>query len=179
MASLDVGAIFRSAFAFVSDRALHRLDGLTGDECLWEPAPDCWTVRRTASGVFRADAAWPPPDPEPVTTIAWRIAHIGDLLSRHPLRAVAFQRETVSIFSDHPHDAAAARRFLAAGIADWTGDLEAVDDERLAEPMGAAAGPYAEDPVAGFLLHIHTEFVHHSAEVALLRDLYRASVTTR
>jgi hypothetical protein len=178
MASLDVAAVFRDAFAFVSVRSLHRLDGLTDDECLWEPAPDCWTVRCTDGGVYRADSAWPPPDPEPITTIAWRIAHIGDVLSRHPLRAIAFERETAGVSSEHPHDADTARSFLVAGIADWTRDLESIDDERLAEPMGAEAGPYAQDSVASFVLHIHTEFVHHSAEVALLRDLHRASATS-
>ena len=136
------------------------------------PAADCWTVRRTDDGTYRADSAWPPPDPAPITTIAWRIAHVGDFLSRHPLRTIAFGCETAGVSSEHPHDAAGARSFLAAGVAAWTRDLESIDDEHLAQPMGAGAGHYADDPVAGFVLHIHTEFVHHSAEVALLRDLY-------
>jgi uncharacterized damage-inducible protein DinB len=173
--------MFRGAFAFVSDRAMLRLEGLTDAECLWEPVPECWTVRRTDDGRRRADAAWPPRDPAPFTTIAWRVAHIGDFLSRHPLRAVAFERgvpDFASLSADaapeHPHDAATTRAYLAAAIADWKRTLDAVDDDRLAEPMGSEAAPFQDDPVAGFVLHIHTEFVHHSAEVALLRDLYRA-----
>ncbi len=74
----------------------------------------------------------------------------------------------------HPHDAATARVYLAAAIDDWKRDLGSVDDDRLAEPMGSEAGQFEHDPVASFVLHIHTEFVHHSAEVALLRDLYGA-----
>jgi hypothetical protein len=179
MASLDVAGMFRSSFAFVSDRSLQRLEGLTDDECLWEPAPDCWTVRPTDDGQYRADATWPAPDPTPVTTIVWRIAHIGDLLSRHPLRALAFGHDRAGPAPTHPHDATSTRSFLAAGVDDWTHDLASVDDDRLAEPLGAEAGQYAHDPVASFVLHIHTEFVHHSAEVALLRDVYRASASTR
>ena len=61
------------------------LDGLTDDEYLWEPVEGCWSIRpraeaRTAQaaggGDLVADFEYPEPDPAPVTTIAWRIAHI-------------------------------------------------------------------------------------------------------
>ena len=62
-----------------------RLDGLTDDEYFWQPAPGSWNISsRGAStapisvgaGDFTMDYALPPPAPEPVTTIAWRLAHI-------------------------------------------------------------------------------------------------------
>src|SRR5260370_25578999 len=62
-----------------------RLDGLTDAEYFWEPVPGCWSIRRrgdastplaTGPGEFVIDYAMPPHDPEPVTTIAWRLAHI-------------------------------------------------------------------------------------------------------
>src|SRR5262249_50191079 len=62
-----------------------RLDGLTDDEYLWEPVPGCWSIRPRAevdpaiakgTGACALEYAWPPPDPAPVTTIAWRIGHI-------------------------------------------------------------------------------------------------------
>jgi hypothetical protein len=37
----------------------------------------------------------------------------------------------------------------------------------------SAEGPYAEKPMATLILHIHREVIHHGAEVALLRRLYR------
>ena len=52
-----------------------RFDGLTDAEYFWEPVPDCWTVRRDGDRMI-ADFAFPPPQPEPVTTIAWRLAHV-------------------------------------------------------------------------------------------------------
>src|SRR3984885_1609618 len=68
------------------DRQLRpRLDGLTDDEYFWQPVPGCWTLtRREAStapmplgpGEFTMDYAPPPYDREPVTTIAWRLAHL-------------------------------------------------------------------------------------------------------
>ena len=33
----------------------------------------------------------------------------------------------------------------------------------------------ADENVATFVEHIHDELIHHAAEIALLRDLYRAT----
>jgi len=48
-----------------------RLDGLTDDEYLWQPVPACWTVHTDS-----VDFTYPPPQSEPFTTIAWRLAHV-------------------------------------------------------------------------------------------------------
>jgi hypothetical protein len=50
-----------------------------------------------------------------------------------------------------------------------------VDVGRLLGPRG---GPYAEDPMAELIAHTNREVMHHGAEIALLRDLYRATGTT-
>src|SRR5687767_14172843 len=62
-----------------------RLEGLTGDEYRWEPAPGAWSVRERGSattamaaggGDHVMDFEFPEPSPTPVTTIAWRLAHL-------------------------------------------------------------------------------------------------------
>ena len=62
-----------------------RLGGLTDDEYFWSPAPDAWSVRprgrstapiQAGAGDFTIDYAFPPPDPAPFTTIAWRLGHV-------------------------------------------------------------------------------------------------------
>jgi hypothetical protein len=62
-----------------------RLDGLTDDEYFWQPVPGCWTISRrgestapfsVGEGEFTMDFAIQPLEPEPVTTIAWRLAHL-------------------------------------------------------------------------------------------------------
>jgi DinB superfamily len=64
-----------------------RLDGLTDEEYFWQPVPGCWTLSRRGEssapislgeGEFTMDYARPPHDREPVTTIAWRLAHLID-----------------------------------------------------------------------------------------------------
>jgi hypothetical protein len=65
-----------------------RLDGLTDDEYFWQPVPGCWTLSRRGessapvslgTGEFTMDYATAPRDREPVTTIAWRLAHLIDM----------------------------------------------------------------------------------------------------
>src|SRR5690625_757344 len=62
-----------------------RLDGLTDHEYLWKPVPDAWSIAprgesdapiTAGSGTYLVDFAMPEPDPAPVTTVAWRFAHL-------------------------------------------------------------------------------------------------------
>ena len=55
-----------------------RLEGLTDEEYLWEPAPGSWTIRPRPDGRWVVDSALPAPTPEPFTTLAWRLWHIID-----------------------------------------------------------------------------------------------------
>ena len=53
------------------------LQALSDEDYLWEPAPDCWTVRKGSTGFWSADWVEPEPDPAPVSTIGWTSWHIG------------------------------------------------------------------------------------------------------
>src|SRR5580765_7087506 len=68
-----------------------RLEGLTDEEYLWEPVPDCWSVRprgQTRSASPAGTGEWvldsfdyharprQEPSPTPFTTIAWRLGHL-------------------------------------------------------------------------------------------------------
>jgi hypothetical protein len=142
-----------------------RLEGLTDDEYFWKPVPDAWTLHRDGS----IDWEYPTPQPEPVTTIAWRMAHIivGVLNAR-----------TASHFGGPPADyltwqyatsAEEGLQQLDDAYAAWTDGARKAD---LSRPVGPAEGPYADEPMATLVLHINREVIHHGAEIALLRDLY-------
>jgi hypothetical protein len=158
-----------------------RLDGLTDEEYFWQPAPGSWTIsRRGAStapisvgaGDFTMDYALPPPEPEPVTTIAWRLAHIivGVFGSRN---ASHFGGPPVSYDTfSYAGTAAAALRQLDESHDLWVKGVRGLGQDGLAEPCGPAEGPFAEFSMAALVLHIHREVIHHGAEIALLRDLY-------
>jgi hypothetical protein len=156
-----------------------RLDGLTDEEYLWEPVAGCWSVRprdpggdQYGSGPFTIDWVYPQPEPAPVTTIAWRLAH---------LVVGVFGARNASHFGGPPADyltweyagtAAQALDQLDAAYAGWAAGVRGLGEEGLTRACGPAEGPFAEVSLAGLVLHINREAIHHGAEIALLRDLY-------
>jgi len=157
-----------------------RLDGLTDAEYLWEPVAGCWTVRRQADGRWRADSAWPPPTPPPVTTIAWRIVHIGvNFASRvsaffDPGGPDADMFDARHVPEDIPGTAAAALAFLDDTYGRWHAAVAGLDADGLARPLGPRGAYFAGDPMAALIVHVNRETMHHGGELGVLRDLYRA-----
>jgi hypothetical protein len=164
----------------VWQRTRRRLDGLTDAEYVWEPAPGCWTIRERDDGRWVADQALPAPDPEPFTTIAWRLWHLIDMYGedRAP-RWLDVPPQGPAIGLDDPDGAPPATAADAIATLErahdrWDAHLALADNERLGETIGRVAGPeYAERTRGAYVLHMLDEFIHHSAEIALLRDLWR------
>jgi len=140
---------------------------LTDEEYFWEPVPDCWTLR---SG--RLDYLFPAPEPAPVTTIAWRLAHM--IVSVLAMRnAGHFGREAVDHESfEYADTAADALAQLDEEHDRWIAGVRGLGEAGLSEPSGPAEGPWGDSSMATLVLHINRELIHHGAEVALLRDLY-------
>ncbi|MEO3928796.1 DinB family protein [Micromonosporaceae bacterium B7E4] len=160
-----------------------RLDGLTDEEYHWEPVDGGWGVRprggvdaATAHGAGRyvIEYAMPEPAPPPVTTIAWRLAHV--IVGVFGQRSAAhFGGPPVDYDSfDYAGTAAEALHQLDTAYATWRDGVRGLGPDALARPCGPAEGPYAEFPMAALVLHINRETIHHGAEISLLRDLYRA-----
>ncbi|WP_028934786.1 DinB family protein [Pseudonocardia spinosispora] len=151
-----------------------RLDGLTDEEFRWEPVDGCWTVRTVPDGDPVIDWEWPTPDPAPVTTIAWRLAHMA--IGCFGIRASShFGDGSLTLETARwPATAAEALTALRTHHRAWRDGIGSLDDDALLRPVGPAEGPWAEHPMAALVLHLNREIMHHGAEVALLRDLYRA-----
>ena len=162
-------------------RTRGRLEGLTDEELLWAPAPGCWSVRPLADGTWITDYAVERRGTPPFTTIAWRMVHLSgcygsDRNSRwlgvevpHP----AIEDSMVPA----PHTAAEAIAVLERAHERWRAVLEIADDELLAVPIGPIGGQYRDATRAGLIIHQLDEVIHHAAEIAVLRDLFRAQRT--
>ena len=161
-----------------------RLEGLTDEEYLWEPAPGSWSIRprheatsshAAGAGELVMDYAWPEPEPAPLTTIAWRIAHVvvgcfAERTGNHfGGEAADYQRWTYAA------TAAQAISQLDTAYAAWSAGVATLGEKGLARRVGPAEGLWAESPYADLVLHINREAIHHGAEVLLLRDLYRTT----
>jgi len=143
------------------------IPAMTDAEYLWEPVPRCWSVRRRSAGPGRGatvllgsgdwglDSARPShPWPPPFTTIAWRLGHLSEMLT---LRA------------DH-----------TMGSHALTEDALVSADEAALDMVGRSTFPYGSDPEDAFIetvWWVNQELLHHGAEIALLRDLYRERQT--
>ncbi len=158
-----------------------RLAGLTDDEYLWEPVAGCWNVRRRTestaatapgSGDYTVDFAFPQPEPPPVTTIAWRLAHI--IVGCFGMRNAAHFGGPPADYQTHRYAGTAEQALgqLDDGYAAWVRGVRALGTGGLSEPCGPAE-PFPDACMAELVLHIHREVIHHGAEIALLRDLYR------
>lgn len=159
-----------------------RFEGLTDEEYHWEPVPGMWGIRprgtstapvSAGTGNFTVDFAFPEPSPPPVTTIAWRLSHLT--VGVFGMRAAShFGGPSVSYETyDYPGSAAEALNRLDAACELWMSGVRGLSAGDLLRPVGPAEGPWAESPMVRLVLHINREALHHGAEIALLRDLYR------
>jgi hypothetical protein len=157
-----------------------RLDGLTDEEYFWQPVPGCWTLSPRdessapmplGTGEFTMDYAKPPHDREPVTTIAWRLAHLIDVFG--PPTAPHFDGPAADHGAGYCGTAEGALRQLDEGHDAWIRDVRRLGAAGLARPLGTMSPPpYADAPIAKLILNIHREVIHHGAKISLLRDLY-------
>jgi hypothetical protein len=154
------------------ERLLHRIQGLTDDEYRWEPVAGCWNVRPNPASPSGWTVDYPeiPPDPPPVTTIAWRLLHISDGNSIYWEHS--FGAGVRNFWDLAPHgDSAGAIDYLGESQRPITTTLADIDDDQLDSMRPTHFGE--EWPARRIFTVLIDEQVHHGAEIALLRDLYR------
>ena len=162
-----------------------KLAGLTDQEYLWEPVTGSWNVRpqpagdtqAPGTGPFTIDFSWPEPSPPPITTIAWRLAHI--IVGVFAMRSANHFGAPAASYTDFPYAGTAEQALdqLDTAYANWHQGVLGLSPADLARPCGPAEGPFADYPMAALVLHINREALHHGAELLLLRDLYRDRAT--
>lgn len=150
-----------------------RMQGLTDEEYLWEPVAEVWTVHAGKDGAPAIADPNERADPAPFTTIAWRMWHMTDFFTRRWIGHFG-GADAEGMTSPVTLTADEAMHNLTTAYERWRDALQTMSAEKIAGPTGMAEGEFfAEFPFAALMLHINREFIHHAAEVSLIRDLYR------
>jgi hypothetical protein len=162
---------------YTGQRTLARLEGLTDDEFRWQPTPNAWTVRQLQSGRAVVDNNEYQLPPQPLTSIAWRVAHLIEVygsprnsrwlrITEPPTPPFASTPWTIAWTSDE------SLEMLRRALEHFCGLVKMIDDETWEERLGHGTEPYQDATLAGFALHQIDEAIHHGAEIGVLRDLY-------
>jgi hypothetical protein len=171
---LDLGApdIPASEYAEVARQAA---DGMT----LAKIADD-WSVSIERVEQVLAHTGAPEPDETPITTIAWRLGHLHFHFAGGWEWTFGERRQEPKHLVDFTPSAALALERFWALIDRWRDSVAAVTDEQL-DMVGFSQYPYSNDadnPFVAVLSGANIEFIHHMAEIALLRDLWRTRSAT-
>ena len=145
-----------------------------------EKIADDWSVSVERVEQILAHTGTPEPDETPITTIAWRLGHLHfHFAGGWEWTFGERRREPKQLVDFTPSAAVALDRFWAV-IDRWRDSVAAVTDEQL-DTVGFSQYPYGsdpDDPYIAVLSGANLEFIHHMAEIALLRDLWRARFAT-
>ncbi|MBA4863335.1 DinB family protein [Streptomyces sp. PSKA54] len=171
---LDLGApdIPASEYAEVARQAA---DGMT----VAKIAED-WSVSIERVEQILAHTGEPEPDETPVTTIAWRLGHLHYQFAGEWEWTFGERRQDPKQLVDFTPSAALALEQFWAVIDRWRDSVAVVTEEQL-DTVGFSQYPYGsapDDPYVSVLWGSNLEFIHHMAEIALLRDLWQARFTT-
>jgi hypothetical protein len=149
-----------------------RLDGLSDHEYFWEPVGGCWTVHRDDAGRWVTDYADPAPDPPPFATIAWRLSHLAACKIMYHEYAFGLGKLTWDDLPT-PTSATEAIAALEASHARLRQRLSTLNDSELATTRATNWGE--QWPIWRLFWTLIFHDAHHGAEIACLRDLYRAT----
>lgn len=167
-------APFLAQWDHITAVLFERLEGLTDDELLWEPAADVWTVRLVDGRPTPDVESWPPTgEAAPPRTLAWSLGHLG---------AGSFTRADWLVGSHSlqdgdlvwPMTAAESVAFARDGLQAWRDGLVQMTDLDL-DTVGRSAYPGGLDPelpLIEIVWWVSKELVFHAAEAWYVRDLY-------
>jgi hypothetical protein len=170
---LDLGApdIPASEYAEVARQAA---DGMSV-----EKIAEDWSVSVARVEEVLAHTGVPEPDVTPVTTIAWRLGHLHHQFAGAWEWTFGERRQDPRLMVDFSPSAALTLERFRAVVDRWRDSVAGVTEEQL-DTVGFSQYPYGsdpDDPYVSVLCGANLELIHHMAEIALLRDLWRARTT--
>ena len=146
------------------------LAAVTEAEYLWEPFPNCLSVRKQADGSWKPDlGTLAPAGFEPLTTIAWRMERIAQMLAQ----AAESHFGTLGFDPDTAGTAAKALRRIDEAYGAWKRGVDALDEDGLGQAAELSEG-HEQTSLAELAVRLNCELIRQSGQVSFMRDMYRA-----
>ncbi len=167
---------FLAQWDYIVEMLFARLDGLTDEAFLWEPADEVWTVRLIDGRPTPDAEAWAPEAAAtPPRTLAWTLGHLGSGVALRADWLTGSHSLTNADFT-WPMRAADGLAFARRGLDAWRTGLATMTDADL-DTVGRSAFPGGLDPelpLIDIVWWVNKELVFHVGEAWLVRDLFDA-----
>lgn len=168
---LIIETLVREAWSVIEPN----LAGLTDDEYRWEPAEGCWSIRRRSDaagdawgkGQWVVETSFDGSRNPTSTTIAWRLMHAYDCFADYTAQAFGAEPRDWNDIEVTP-DATSAVAMMNEAVEGLLHNLGNHDDSVLRGPQDHHGRPRSQLLDKGLL-----EWIHHCAEVGVMRDMYR------
>lgn len=150
--------------------ARYHLDGLTEDECLWQPGGRGPHVRQDAEGTWHPDRVGDESYRAGPPSIAWLTWHIDfwwSMVLDHSFGAGTLSREDVG----WPGSASAVRERLAGHESEWRAAIDGLGPDELASEE-RSRWPFRDRPFADVVAWVNVELTKNAAEIGYARFLY-------
>ncbi|MEU9930256.1 DinB family protein [Streptomyces anulatus] len=138
-----------------------------------------WSVSVERVEEVLAFTGEPEPDVVPITTIAWRLGHLHSDFAGRWEWTFGERRQDPHLLVDFTPSASSALDGFWETLDRHRASIATLTDEQL-DTVGLSRYPYGSDPddaYIGVLANANLELIHHMAEIALLRDLWRARLS--
>lgn len=150
--------------------ARHHLDGLTTEECLWQPAARGLHVRRRDDGAWLAD--WPDREdygigPPSIAWTSWHMAFWWSMALDHSFGDGSLTRESVA----WPGSADAVCRELTRLHDAWRSSVAVLSEDALRNDV-RTRWPFRDRPFADVVAWANVELVKNASEIGYVRFLY-------
>jgi DinB superfamily len=155
------------------DDAWRRLQGwlenLSEAEFQWRPVANVWHLEER-DGHGAIPYSWIPPEPAPLPTIAWHVAHVATSLALTTDHAFGERRKKLADLR-LPLTAGEMLDYLAACHGEFVKAVAALSDADLERPRYTEWGEQRStaEIVGSAILHE----VEHGAQITALRSIYR------
>ncbi len=148
----------------------YRMEGLTTEECLWEPSEKGLYVRKTEQGSWNVD--FPEKEdydigPPNIAWITWHIDYWWSMVLNHSFGDGTLEKDTIEWKGSADH----LREHFEKLKNEWVKKVSGLRDEEVAAST-LSTWPLNDCPFRDIIAWLNVELMKNAAEIGYVRFLY-------